>query len=419
MKILWIANTIFPKPSVFFGFEKPVFGGWMYGLAESLSKELDVELAVATTYNGSELKNTNIDGVNYYLLPCKNKINYDKALESLWEKVCEDFQPDIIHIHGTEFAHGLACMRKLPNLKYVVSIQGLVGIYSRYYFAGIPFSEILINVTFRDLIKRDTIFQAKKMFEKRGDLENEYLFKTKHAIGRTNWDFVHTKTVNSDICYHFCNESLRDGFYTAKKWKFENCEPYTIFLSQAGYPIKGLHQVIKAISILKKEYPSLKIRLGGGNIVKRKSMIDKIKRTGYGKYIGALIRKHSLEKDIIFLGALSEEKMIIEYQRANVFICPSSIENSPNSLGEAQLIGVPVIASYVGGTPDMIEDHKTGLLYRFEEVEMLSENIRQVFNDSSFAFELSESAIKAASSRHDRKINLEKTISIYNRIINL
>lgn len=419
MKVLWIVNTIFPAPSIALGLPVPVLGGWMYGLADQVAKSNGIRLAVVTTYSGSELRKISISEIDYFLLPCKDKIKYDTALEILWEKVCKDFQPDIIHIHGTEFAHGLACMRKLPNLKYVVSIQGLVGVYSRYYFAGIPFREILINITFRDLIKRDTIFQAKKMFEKRGDLENEYLLKTKHTIGRTHWDFVHTKTVNSNICYHFCNESLRDGFYTARKWKFEDCEPYTIFLSQAGYPIKGLHQVIKAISILKKEYPRLKIRLGGGNIIKKKSIIDKLKRTGYGKYIAALIRKHGLEKDIVFLGSLSEEKMIIEYQMANVFICPSNIENSPNSLGEAQLIGVPVIASYVGGTPDMIEDHKTGLLYRFEEVEMLAENIRQVFNSSSFAFELSEGAIEAASSRHDRKTNLEKIISIYNRISNL
>lgn len=103
----------------------------------------------------------------------------------------------------------------------------------------------------------------------------------------------------------------------------------------------------------------MKIRLGEGNITKKKSIIDKIKPTGYGKYLGALIRKHGLEKDF-FLGSLFEEKMIIEYQMANVFICPSSIGNSPNSLEEAQLIGVPVKSSYVGDTLDMIEGHKIG-----------------------------------------------------------
>ena len=279
--------------------------------------------------------------------------------------------------------------------------------------------EIFSNITFRDLVKWDSIFQAKIKFANRGILENEYVFNSKHSIGRTNWDFAHVKTINPNINYHFCNESLREGFYTAEKWKLEKCESYTIFLSQAEYPIKGLHKVIEAATILVNDYPQLKIRIGGGNIINNASFVDRVKRTGYGKYIGKLIKKNKLGENILFLGPLSEDKMIFEYQRANVFICPSSIENSPNSLGEAQLIGVPVVASYSGGTPDMIEDGKTGLMYRFEEIEMLAENIRKIFTDSNLAIKLSENSIFSASLRHNRKTNLDKTISIYNNIVNL
>lgn len=418
MRVLWIVNTIFPAPSEKLGISKPVLGGWMYGLAEQVAKQAGIKLAIVTTHSSNDFSKMQISGIDYFLIPSKDKTRYDANLESFWVKICEDFIPDIVHVHGTEFAHGLSCMRKLPNLRYVVSIQGLVGVYSRYYFAGISWREILANITFRDLIKRDTIFQAKKKFANRGNLENEYLINSKHTIGRTKWDFAHVKTINCNINYHFCNESLRDGFYTAKKWKLENCEPYTIFLSQAGYPIKGLHKVLEAVSLLKNDYPELKIRIGGGNIISNATIFDRIKRTGYGKYIGKLIKKNNLDKNVLFLGSLSEEQMILEYQKSNVFICPSSIENSPNSLGEAQLIGVPVIASYSGGTPDMIETGKTGLLYRFEETEMLAQNIRKIFNDSKFISQISENSIISASLRHDRGINLEKTISIYNKIAN-
>jgi len=108
--------------------------------------------------------------------------------------------------------------------------------------------------------------------------------------------------------------------------------------------------------------------------------------------------------------------MIEEYQNAHVFVCPSSIENSPNSLGEAQLIGTPSIAAYVGGVPDMVIHGQTGLLYRFEEVEMLAEHIRNVFTDGQLAQQLSTGAIEAAGKRHDRKLNLEQTTQIYKKI---
>jgi glycosyltransferase involved in cell wall biosynthesis len=108
--------------------------------------------------------------------------------------------------------------------------------------------------------------------------------------------------------------------------------------------------------------------------------------------------------------------MINEYQKAHVFICSSSIENSPNSLGEAQLIGVPCISSYVGGVADMIDESKTGLMYRFEEFEMLSDNIRKIFSDDSLALYLSENGINEATKRHNQQTNLYQTISIYNAI---
>ena len=417
MKVLWIVNTIFPAPSINLGLTPPVVGGWMYGLAEQLSKSEEIQLSVATTYNGNELKALEIDGISYFLLPCKNTIKYDSKLEQYWGKVCEEFKPDVVHIHGTEYVNGLACMRKFPHLKYIVSIQGLVGVCSRYYYSGMSTWDILKNITFRDLIRMDTIFQQKAKFQTRGDFENEYLNRTKNVIGRTHWDYAHTKAVNLRVHYHFCNESLRDSFYSASKWSFEKCDLHTVFLSQAGYPIKGLHQVIKSVVVLKKDYPNIKVRVGGVNITKNGTIEEKIKRGGYGKYISELLKKYKLEDSLIFLGSLSEKNMIEEYQKAHVFICPSSIENSPNSLGEAQLLGVPLIASFVGGVPDMVVEGETGLLYRFEEIEMLTQNIRSVFNDNILAKKISSKGIDAASIRHNRKDNLVKILNIYSDIL--
>ena len=117
-----------------------------------------------------------------------------------------------------------------------------------------------------------------------------------------------------------------------------------------------------------------------------------------------------------FTGTLTESQMITEYLNAHLFICPSSIENSPNSLGEAQLLGVPVIAAYVGGTPDMIEHNETGLLYRFEEVEMLAEHIRNLFTNTTLALRLAKNGINAAQERHHQTNNLQQMISIYKSI---
>jgi glycosyltransferase involved in cell wall biosynthesis len=419
MNILWITNVIFPEPSKILGLPAPVIGGWTYGLASRIAASPGISLAVAAVYSGENPQVHVVDNIRYYLLPSKSKTGYQKDLEPVWQKICEEFKPDIIHIHGTEFSHGLACMRSCPHMKYVVSIQGLVSVYARYYFGGMCLKEILTHVTFRDIVRGDTIFQGKKKFEKRGIFEKEYLQTARHVIGRTSWDYAHVKSLNRKVTYHFCNESLRDGFYSADKWDIRKKVSHTIFLSQAYYPIKGAHQVLKAVSLLKKDFPDIQVRFAGDGVIKNTTLSEKLRLSGYGNYLLNIINKSDLHENVKFLGSLDESRMIHEYQNAHLFICPSSIENSPNSLGEAQLIGTPLIAAYVGGIPDMVTHGRTGLLYRFEEIEMLAESIRQLFNNDDLAQQLSVNGIEDAVKRHDKIKNCEQLLRIYMDIKNV
>jgi glycosyltransferase involved in cell wall biosynthesis len=417
VRILWITNTIFPEPCKAIGLSYPVVGGWMFALAKQLISTKKIKLAIATVYRGSDIKSFDIEDVLYFLLPAKSMTDYHKNHEPDWQKICKEFDPDIIHIHGTEYPHGLECMRSCPTMNYIVSIQGLVGVYSKYYLGGIEPWEIFKHMTFRDFVRRDSLFQAKRKFENRSIFEKEYFLRSRHIIGRTSWDYAHTKAINPYINYHFCNEIIRDSFYTATKWDVNCKNDYTVFISQAIYPIKGLHQVLKAIALLRTDFPEIIARIAGPNIIKNKSFMGRIKLGGYGAYIKNMIDRFNLHEQVWFTGSLLEEQMVAEYRNAHVFICPSSIENSPNSLGEAQLLGVPTIASYVGGIPDMVVHGESGLLYRFEEVEMLAENIRKIFTNDLLAIQLSKNGIHAAAKRHNRQINLKQTLSIYNKVL--
>lgn len=385
----------------------------MYGLADKLASEAGIELAVATFYRGKLLKKLIVDGITYYLLPVTNPTCYSEKLEPHWKKICSELRPSIIHIHGTEFAHGLACMRACPNEKYIVSMQGFASAVAKYYYAGISLIDIFKNITLRDLLRFDTIYQAKRKFAFRGMLESEYFKRAKHAIGRTDWDYAYSKSLNPEISYHHCNDTLRDVFYGDEKWVPKKTICPTIFLSQATYPIKGLHIVLKAVGLIRGNFPSVKIRIAGTSIVKQENIGDVFRLSGYGKYIKSLVRDLGLSSNIEFTGPLTDTQMVNEYLNATTFICPSSIENSPNSLAEAQILGVPIIASYVGGVPNMVAHNDTGLLYRFEDVEVLAELITKVFNDEDLVLRLSESGIAVAQRRHNPKENLYKLMQIY------
>lgn len=416
MKVLWITNIIFPEAERLLtgSGDLKASGGWMLGAADALLENYkDIALTVATV--SPKIKTlTKLQGerIVYYLIPF-GKGNQKKNNEYIpyWKQIGEELKPDVVHIHGTEYSHGLAYVDACGADNVVVSIQGMTSAYYYYYY-GLTKWQILRNVTLRDLLK-GTIIKGQKDFKKRSEYEIELLEKVHHIIGRTSWDQAHTWAINPKAEYHFCNEILRNEFYDGSLWNYGECEKHTIFSSQAGYPIKGLHQVLRAMPLILRQFPNAKIRVAGGNILANGTIKDLIKYTGYGKIISSLVRKYHLEDKVEFTGNLNAEEMKNEYLKCNVFVCPSTIENSPNSLGEAQILGVPVVASYAGGIPDMMEGDENHL-YRFEEVEMLAERICTVFERKNDT----EKMRQFAMARHSRTGVAEDLHYIYEMISN-
>lgn len=414
MRVLWITNILFPEVLVKLSQNNELksSGGWMLGAAKSLGSVDDICLCVATV--SSLVKDlTKIEGekIVYYIIPYgKGNLRVNKEYEKYWCKIKSEYQPDVVHIHGTEYTHGHAYLKACGTDKVVISIQGMKSAY-HYYYYGISKGEIYKNITLRDFL-RGTMIKDKKRFQESSKCEIEMLKMTNHIIGRTSWDKARTWAINPKAKYHFCNETLREEFYDGSVWKYSECEKYTIFLSQAGYPIKGLHQLLKAMPLISRSYPEVKIRIAGTDITKLSRLKDIIHYTGYGRYVSRLIKKLNLSDKVIFVGNLNAEEMKREYLKCNVFVCPSSIENSPNSLGEAQILGTPCIASYVGGVPDMMVGNEENL-YRFEEVDMLAKKICEVFATETKGHKSRVQALK----RHESKVNTANLVDIYNKII--
>lgn len=415
MKLLWITNILFPEAErmLLGNGELKSTGGWLLGTASALVERKDIKLVVATTSTvASDLIKLEGKDITYYVLPFgkgNQKSNADYI--PYWRKIKNDVCPDVVHIHGTEYSHGLAYLLACGSDRVVLSIQGLLCAISSYYCSGISLGDIFSNITFRDLVKGNILVQKRK-FLKRAIYEKEMIRLCKHIIGRTSWDEARIWSINPNARYHFCNEILRDEFYDDNQWSYKKCKQNSIFLSQAGYPVKGLHQVLKAMPIIQLHYPNVQIRIAGRDITKSNSFFSKIKLSGYGLYIKRLIHRYHLEEKVCFIGNLNGEEMKREYLNANVFVCPSSVENSPNSLGEAQILGVPCIASYSGGIPDMMTLNPDNL-YRFEEVEMLAKKICNVFANEGNQSNMRVSALE----RHNRSKNCERLLSIYDEII--
>lgn len=417
MKILWCVNIMLPDICAELNLKINPFGGWMESLLKDLSAKENIEIAVGAVYNGKTIEKYVINNVTYYLLPIrKNDIRKmsKKYMCKLWKTLINEFKPDIIHIHGTEFSHGLALQMASQNIPVVVSIQGLLSEIKKNYYIGMSFKDIFLNITLRDILKHEFLFLEK--YSRNTKSEMQLLKSVKYIIGRTDFDFSHCMSINPALKYFFCNDSLRPPFYK-QHWDINNKENHTILMSEATYPIKGLHIALKALFEVKRHYPNAKLKIAGYNIIDKSTLKNRLKRYGYALFIEKLIKKLNLTDNVTFLGILNEDEMADNMKKSHVLILPSTCENGSNTLGEAQLIGLPTVASFVGGLPNSINHKQSGFLFPLNDHVMLSRYIIEIFGDDELALKFSKNAKVKAQKRHSLAENTENMINIYNKIL--
>lgn len=412
MNVLWVVNYILPEAkSILSGTQDRIksTGGWVQGAADSVQKNQSINLFIASIDpNATELRSVFGEKIVYYLVPCpKGSLRYDCSQEVYWRMVKEIVKPDVIHIYGSEYPHSLAYLKACGPERVVVSMQGMKSAIWPYYNYGFNSVDLLRGLTCRDIVL-GTMRREQKDFKKAGKMEIELLQMVNHIIGRTSWDKARVWAINPEINYHFCNETLRSEFYDGSHWDYDKCEKHSIFVSQAGYALKGFHQLLRAMHLVRRHFPDVKVRVAGWDI----TAAPWYRIHGYGKLVKRIISRYDLADHVSFVGYLDAEEIKREYLSANLFVSPSSIENSPNSLGEAQILGVPCIASYVGGVMDMMVGNEDNL-YRFEEVEMLAQKICAVFERGGRQVDMSETA----RLRHDPEKNSRDLIEIYQTII--
>lgn len=420
MKVLWLCNIMLPVIAESLGLPGSNKEGWLSGLSAKLcsEKEKEITLGVCFPVSGGPIRGETA-GIVYYGFPedTAHPERYDASAELHIKRILEDFSPDIVHCFGTEYPHTLAMTRAFNRPeRTLIGIQGLCFVYADAYMADLP-EHIRKRTLLRDLLKRDNLVQQQEKYRKRGVYEKEALKNTAHVTGRTDWDKKWTEAVNPRARYHFMNETLRGQFY-GPMWEPEQCQRHSIFLSQGNYPIKGLHYMLQALPGILQRYPDAHVYVAGDEITRHSTLKEKLKLSNYGKYLLELIKKEHLENAVTFLGRLDGTQMLGQFLKSNVFVSPSSIENSPNSVGEAMLLGMPVVSSDVGGVHNLLAAGTEGFLYETSDTNALKAHICYVFAESNEkkVLEMGRLARAHALQTHDPERNYRRLLEIYHEI---
>ena len=418
MKVLWVINIILPAIAKELGLIPSVREGWLSGTFDNWDTTEDIKLYVAyPVAPGTEKKKITVKGIECFpfeedlLAPEK----YDASLEDELKAIISQVSPDVLHIFGTEFPHAYAAAKVFNDAEHtLVGMQGVCYRIAEDYMSELP-NKLCGSATFRDIVKRDSLRAQKNKFIKRGEVEKKLLSITGHVTGRTEFDKESVLSINSDIHYHHMNETMRQSFYS-DAWDMAKIERHSIFIGQGDYPIKGLHFLIEAAGKLSEKYSDIKIYIAGNSIMNK----NLIKIPAYGKYLKKVANKYGIYDRICSTGALNEQGMKERYLKSAAFVCASYVENSPNTLAEAMLLGMPVITSDAGGITSMISDNE-GYIFKRGDVEALCEYLDEVFRledecDSTL-LDRCMAARKRAMADYNGETNHIRLLNIYRKIV--
>lgn len=418
MKILWVTNLVIGAMHMKM-FGRASNGMWMDALLNDFSDRNEHELVIVTTGRNKETMFWQEGIAKYYILPGGNPNEYDHLNSNntrAWEVLIAKEKPDIVQIWGTEYTHGLAAVKAAKNIPSVVYMQGILEAVARYYEAGIDHKDLLKMVTLWDIIKRNSVLATRRKYRRNAKCEKEILERSGNIISENIWCNAHCKAINPDVQTHYCPLSISEAFSEAA-WAAETMEPHTILVNSSGYPLKGLHMVIRAVHLVKKMYPDVRLYVPGSPMKAGTDIKSRIRKKGYVSYIEKLTCELEMGDNVIYTGSIPAAAMADKMAKANVFVLGSALENHSSTLKEAMFVGTPCVASSVGGVPEYAVHGENALLYRFEEFELLAEYIKTLFENTGLAKKLSDKAKATMENLNDAVPIYDRIVSIYENVI--
>ena len=322
------------------------------------------------------------------------------ALEAI-----SDFNPDIIQVFGTENPFGL--ISEGHGKPVIIHIQGFIMVCAKKWFAGITAWEQIRYSGFKELLLMNGSFSEYFNFRKRAAREEIVMKRCRYFMGRTAFDKRIVSLISPASEYFHCEEFIRKAFLEAK-WDLPLTNEITCISILKGTTYKGIDLLIETFIILQK-YSSVRIKLKICGVSEGEEVV-KIIRRKYKKQFGRI--------SVEFTGRLNAEGLANQLLSSNFYLHPSYIENSPNSVCEAMALGMPVIATNVGGINSLITDNVDGILVQEGEPYTLAAAIINLINNYEYAKLLGANARERSLVRHDPDQIVTQLISIYETILN-
>ncbi|MDE4541581.1 glycosyltransferase family 4 protein [Thermoanaerobacterium sp. R66] len=319
------------------------------------------QLAVGCSFDKKTTDDLIEDGVSVYRVDICDGINFKKDFAAIKKlrAIIDDFRPHIIHFHGAK----ASLVGRLASLGYNLKIAVTVHNFPNYK-----------NM---NKIKKYFYLTINKYLNKKTDAVVAVSYALKNAI-------VDEESIPSDkvrIVYNgidvpqFIKEplKLREKYDIASDTLIIGCVARLI-------PSKGVQDLIESLNILRGKVKAFVFIAGDGP---------------YMEHLKDMARDLKLD-NVEFLGFI--EDIFNFLSSIDIFVLPSHSEGFGISVAEAMALGVPVIATDVGGIPEIVKNDENGIIVKSEapkdlanaiEVLVLNEDLRNKFSKKGKEYILS------------------------------
>lgn len=412
MKVLWFTNTAAGAGEYLnlnsFG------GGWLDGLSSSLKDNVDLHIAF---YHNQDIPEFTFKGITYH--PIDMKLSKIKIIKNIffphvkdeddlkqYLKIIDRVNPDLIHIHGTENPFG--CIVHHTSLPVVFSIQGIISSILDKYYSGIDkaYGKFKNKGSLKELILQNNFNKAHRFLRTQKVIEQKNLLRAKYIIGRTKWDERVTRVLAPKSQYFHNDEILRNKFYEHEWQPGFDGQCLKIYSTNGNSIYKGFETICKTLYLLQQYGINVEWRVAG--IKPSDTIVSIVKK---------MLGNEFPDSGLVFLGPINDEEIIRNLKNADVYVMPSHIENSPNNLCEAMILGLPCIATCAGGTGSILENGEEGILIQDGDAYSMAGSVLELYHNFNIAIQMGADARKKALKRHEKTKIINDLLKIYHNIL--
>lgn len=409
MRILWFEVTV---PGAYVSSKAPI-GGWQDSLERIVKTVPEIELLIAFM-SGRYSEEKVIDGVTYVPIYAKWS-RTERLVKKHWDvyvkkmlpsaiHLIEQYKPDLIHVFGTEWPFGqVAAYTDIP---VVVHIMGsIVPCNNAVYPPGFSYQETLYRCWWNPR-KIYRLWREELDRRNREQWERRTWAIVDNYMGRTQWDCSLSRVMHPGRGYFHVEEALRPVFLSGEyKWTGPKQGKIHLISTGIGTFWKGPDMMLKVAHIL--TFLNIDFEWNVAGVLNRsiKQMVE--------KKVGVCYEDCHLN----ILGLIQPEELVKLLCASTMYVHTAYIENSPNSICEAQCLGVPVVSTNVGGIATLVRHDVDGVLVAANDPWQMADAIIELAKDPARMLRYSENTRSFALRRHNDENIKKQLMDCYNSVI--